>query len=149
MRGATRVLWFLLAVAVVAAAWSSPIFADDPQHRTTAHHHPKAAKLKNPVTADAASIAAGGKLFAKFCSDCHGPSGKGDGMMGDELDPKPANLSTGEFKHGSTDGEIYTVLRNGVEDTGMKTFSRKMNPTEMWEVVNYLRTLGPKPPTNH
>jgi mono/diheme cytochrome c family protein len=147
--GATRVLWSLLAAIVIGGAWSTSLVAHVPQHSETAHHHPEAAKLKNPVPSDATSIAEGGKLFARFCSDCHGPSGKGDGMMGDELDPKPANLTTGQFKHGDSDGEIYTVVKNGIKGTGMKSFARKLKTTEIWEVVNYVHSLGPKPATNH
>ena len=50
---------------------------------------------------------------------------KGDGAMGEELNPKPSNLADADWKHGSTDGEIFTVIRDGVKSTGMKAFSRK------------------------
>jgi mono/diheme cytochrome c family protein len=120
------------------------------QHPATggAHRHPEAAKLKNPVAADATSIAAGQQLYEKHCSSCHGETGKGDGMMGEELDPKPSNLTDAEWKHGSSDGEIFTVIRDGVKGTGMKSFSRKMTVHQMWDVINYLRSIGPKPTGN-
>ena len=109
-----------------------------------AHHHPQAAKLNNPVLVSTASIAAGQALYQNQCAGCHGDTGNGDGAMGEELNPKPSNLSDADWKHGSTDGEIFTVIRDGVKSTGMKPFARKMTTHQLWDVVNYVRSLGPK-----
>jgi len=113
-----------------------------PHPEDGAHHHPAAAALKNPVAADATSIAAGKQIYDKQCAGCHGESGKGDGAMGEELNPKPADFTDGDWKHGSTDGEIYVVIRDGVKNTGMKPFSRKITAHQIWDVVNYVRTLA-------
>jgi len=115
------------------------------QHPTTpgAHHHPEAAKNKNPVAADATSIAAGKQVYEKNCANCHGKTGAGDGAMGAELNPKPANLAAGEWKHGSSDGEIFAVIKEGVKGTGMKSFNSKLTAHQMWDVINYVRTLSP------
>jgi mono/diheme cytochrome c family protein len=115
------------------------------QHPTTpgAHHHPEAAKIQNPVTADAASIAAGKQAFEKNCANCHGKTGVGDGPMGSELNPKPSNLVDAEWKHGSSDGEIFTVIKDGVKGTGMKGFNSKLQARDIWNIVNYLRSLAP------
>ena len=108
-----------------------------------AHQHPDAAKLKNPVAANAESIAAGQKLFAKNCVSCHGETGKGDGKMGAEMKPPPSNLTDTDWKHGSSDGEIFTVVRDGIRTTPMKSFKSKMTEHELWDVINYVRSLGP------
>lgn len=108
-----------------------------------AHRHPQAAQMKNPVKADAASIAAGLKLYEKNCAGCHGDTGKGDGMMADELTPKPSDLTDADWKHGSTDGELFLVMRDGAKDTGMKAFGKKMTARQIWDVVNYVRSIGP------
>jgi mono/diheme cytochrome c family protein len=129
----------LLASALIFAVVASL----SAQHDMGAHRHPEAEKIKNPAIADAASIAAGQALFVKLCSSCHGDRGKGDGMMGEELDPKPANLTDADWKHGSSDGEIFTVIRDGVKGTGMKTFSKKLTVHQIWDVVNYVRSIGP------
>src|SRR5262245_60407484 len=110
-------------------------------HKT--HTHPEAAKLKNPVPADAASIAAGKQIYEKNCANCHGVTGMGDGKMGAELNPKPSNFTDAEWKHGSTDGEIFTLIKEGSKGTGMKAFNSKLTTDQMWQVVNYIRTLGP------
>ena len=108
-----------------------------------AHQHPDAAKLKNPTPSSAESIAAGQKLYAKNCASCHGETGKGDGKMGAQMTPTPSNLTDADWKHGSTDGEIFVVVRDGVKGTGMKSFKSKMVEKDMWDVVNYVHSLGP------
>ena len=64
--------------------------------------------------------------------------------MGTEFNPKPSNLTDADWKHGSTDGEIFTVIRDGVKSTGMKPYARKLTTHQVWDVVNYVRSLGPR-----
>jgi mono/diheme cytochrome c family protein len=137
-----------LSVAALVAAGSASVVANgsvpqEHQHEAGAHHHPAAEKITNPVAPDAQSVAGGKALYAKHCSQCHGESGKGDGEMADEYTPKPANLTDAEWKHGSSDGEIFVVIRDGVKNTGMKAFGKKLTTHQLWDVVNYLRSIGP------
>ena len=69
--------------------------------------------------------------------------------MGEELNPKPSNLTDADWKHGSTDGEIFTVIRDGVKSTGMRAYSPKLTEHQIWDVVNYVRSLGPKKAESH
>ena len=138
-----------LLTTMLAGALSVALAARNPQehqhpgeHPDAAHRHAEAAKLKNPVAASADSIASGKALFEKQCAGCHGDTGQGDGPLGEELNPKPANLTDAEWKHGSTDGEIFVVIRDGVKSTGMKPFSRKMTAHQIWDVVNFVRSLA-------
>ena len=141
----------VLVSACALAAWTVGVAAQDrdhdhaqaDQHQAGAHHHPAAAKLQNPVKPTPASIAAGKKTFESQCAACHGASGKGDGKMVAELKTKPADLTDDQWKHGSTDGEIFTVIRDGAKDTEMKGFASKLTANQIWNVVNYVRTLGP------
>lgn len=137
--------WFVGAALIAFVPSTAAILvAGQHEHPATgAHRHPAAEKLKNPVAADATSIAAGSKAYAKHCSECHGDTGKGDGMMGDDLDPKPPDLTDADWKHGSSDGEIFTVIQHGVKGTGMKAFARKLTAHQTWDVVNYIRSVGP------
>jgi len=119
------------------------------QHEAGAHTHPEAAKLKNPVKATPESIASGKKIYDAQCTSCHGETGKGDGKMAASITgEKPADLSDATWKHGSSDGEIYTLIRDGSKGTGMRGFATKLKTDDLWNVVNYLRTLGPKPKSN-
>jgi len=135
-----------LALGVPAALGARSVAQHDHQTQHPAggaHHHPEAAKLKNPVPANAASVAAGQTIYAKQCAGCHGDTGKGDGTMGEELKPKPSNLTDVDWKHGSTDGEIFVLVRDGSKGTGMKGFKSKLTEHQIWDVVNYVRSLGP------
>ncbi|HKS57363.1 MAG TPA: cytochrome c [Steroidobacteraceae bacterium] len=133
-------MWY----CVIALA-GSLMLTQAAQHPTTpgAHQHPDAAKQKNPVAADAASIAAGKTVYEKNCSNCHGQTGVDDGKMGAELNPKPSNLSDADWKHGASDGEIFAVIKEGVKGTAMKSYNSKLTPRQMWDTINYVRSLGP------
>jgi len=63
--------------------------------------------------------------------------------MAAQLEPKPANLTTGPFKHGSSDRELFVTIRDGSKGTGMKGFGGKLSAEEIWNLVNYLRTIVP------
>jgi len=112
------------------------------QHEAGAHTHAQAAALKNPVASNAASIAAGQKTFQASCASCHGPAGAGDGKNIAQMNPKPSNLTDANWKHGPSDGEIFTLIRDGSKNTAMKGFASKMTTNDIWNVVNYIRTLN-------
>jgi mono/diheme cytochrome c family protein len=130
------------AVSITLAAHPQQAHQHPDTHPDDAHRHPAAAKLNNPVAANATSIAAGKQTYDTQCAGCHGDAGTGDGAMGEELNPRPANLADADWKHGSSDGEIFTVIRDGVKNTGMKPYARKLTTREIWDVVNYVRSLG-------
>ena len=121
--------WLMLAASAVAAQSAG---------------NAEAKKLRNPVAANAESIAAGQQTYQKFCRHCHGEDAKGDGPMA----PKgthPPNLTDSEWTHGSSDGEIFVVLRDGTgPKLEMKPFKGKLTDEQMWNVVNYLRSIAPK-----
>lgn len=146
MRTSIRDGIFLTALAVYGTVALGARTPEDHQHLAggDARHHAQAAKLKNAVPASEASIAAGLSLYQKQCVGCHGDTGHGDGALGEELNPKPSDLTDADWKHGSTDGEIFTAIRDGVKSTGMKAYRRKMTSHQLWDVVNYLRSIGPR-----
>jgi mono/diheme cytochrome c family protein len=139
----------VITTLVVSAALAATLGAQGAQqHEHPAgggeHRHMDAAKNKNPVKADATSIAAGKQLYEKQCAACHGETGKGDGKMAAQVpEPKPSNLSDAEWKHGSTDGELYLVIHDGSKNTAMKPYASKLTEHQIWDVINYVRTLGP------
>jgi mono/diheme cytochrome c family protein len=101
-----------------------------------------AAKLTNPVPANAANLAAGKALYAKNCQSCHGALGKGDGKAGAILKPPPADLTDATWKHGSSDGEIFVIVRDGAKGTPMRGFAGRMTTNELWTVIHYMRSLA-------
>jgi mono/diheme cytochrome c family protein len=106
--------------------------------------NPKAAAVKNPVQPTPKSIESGRQAYNRACRQCHGPKGLGDGPLAPK-NPSPADLTDAEWKYGSSDGEIFAIISNGVGgDSEMKGHRSEMTVTDMWNVVNYLRSIGPQ-----
>ena len=136
------------ACCLVIAAFSIALLlgaalARGRQSNPAQHHNPDAEKLKNPVPGDAASLEEGKKLYNRHCASCHGPAGKGDGGMA-LSGGTPANLTDETWDHGSSDGEIFVVIREGTS-SDMESYKEKLSDKQIWHLVNYIRSLGPKP----
>lgn len=111
--------------------------------------NPSAAALKNPVAATPESIAAGKKAYDANCASCHGNMAQGAKRAGivisiiQEQGGKQApDLTDDKSDHGSTDGEIYTVIKKGVPPTMMAGWDGRISDTEIWNIVNYIRALA-------
>ena len=85
-----------------------------------------------PATPAAAPAAATGEeLYSTFCSACHGPEGRGDGIAAPVCRVSPADLTRAEFKVRSTpagslpsDADLAAVIRSGAGGDGaMPSFS--------------------------
>ncbi len=105
--------------------------------------NPDAAKIKNPVAATPESIAAGRQTYQRNCAPCHGRSGEGG--PGNDLIPAAPSLVDDTWDHGSTDGEIFNNTKNGVApDFNMVPWKDKLTDEEIWNVVNYIRSIAKK-----
>lgn len=115
---------------------------------TAAHAQPAAKKPapagKNPVPATADSIAAGKASFQKYCRFCHGDDAKGNGPQAPE-GTHPPDLTDAKWDHGSTDADIFATITNGVGPKfDMKAYNSKLMPQDIWNLINYLRSIGPQ-----
>ncbi|PKP28970.1 MAG: cytochrome c class I [Bacteroidetes bacterium HGW-Bacteroidetes-18] len=102
---------------------------------------PSTAKnIINPVSEKkkSASVKNGAKIFAQFCVACHGTGGKGDGIGGKSLNPKPANLTSDPVQK-QVDGEIFWKISNG--RNSMIKWEPIIPEKDRWDLVNYLRTI--------
>ena len=103
----------------------------------------EAAKVKNPVAATPESVAAGKQLFTRNCATCHGVNAEGG--PGNDLIPAAPDLTDNKWDHGSTDGEVFEVIKNGVApDFNMIPWKDKLKDPDVWNVVNYLRSVAKK-----
>ena len=103
--------------------------------------NPEAAKIRNPVAASAESAAAGKRVYNRMCSRCHGPEGKGDGTAASV--PVP-DLTDATWDYGGSDGEIFAVVHDGVS-ADMDGYAARLSDTDIWNVVNFVRSVGAKP----
>ena len=102
--------------------------------------NPEAAKIKNPVAASPESASAGKRVYTRMCSRCHGAEGKGDGTAATA--PVP-DLTDAQWDYGSSDGEIFSVIHDGVS-ADMDGYAARLSDTEIWNVVNYVRSVAAK-----
>jgi len=108
-----------------------------------AQGNPEAAKVKNPVEATPESLAAGAQTYQRYCRSCHGINATGG--SGSDISPPAPDLTGTAWKHGSSDGEIFFVIKNGVPpELSMEPWGDRINDTNIWNVVNYLRSLAKK-----
>ena len=95
-------------------------------------------KIINPLKDDATAANSGKKLYKVLCSICHGMKGKGDGMGGAGLNPKPANFLT-DAVQSQTDGAIFWKITEG--RSPMASYKSSIPEKKRWQLVNYIRTL--------
>ena len=100
---------------------------------------PEADKLVNPLKGQAAATAEGKKTFVQLCSMCHGDKGKGDGVAGLALNPRPANYTL-EKTQMQSDGVFFWKMSEGRPP--MASYKTILSETQRWQLVNYIRELG-------
>jgi mono/diheme cytochrome c family protein len=126
---AAATLFAGVALATVSASQTTP--------RATA------AKLKNPVKADTASVASGQQLYQKQCRMCHGTTGKADTPAAKSMGA--TDLTDATWTRGGSDGEVFAVIQEGAgPDYKMKGFKGRLSDQDTWHVINYVRSLAAK-----
>jgi mono/diheme cytochrome c family protein len=97
----------LLGLSLTLAAWAA---AHGPKNWPVPE---EATKLKNPVPATEASLAAAKALYLERCAQCHGEEGKGDGPEAPMYDVKPADFTDAHMMGEMTEGEIFWKISEG------------------------------------
>ena len=78
--------------------------------------------------------------FADHCATCHGNDGSGKTEIGQNLYPKPPDMRQPETQN-LTDGEIYSIIHNGIRLTGMPAWGDPGNDDDSWKLVLFIRHL--------
>jgi cytochrome c oxidase cbb3-type subunit III len=85
---------------------------------------------KNPFET-AADAALGRQYFLGHCASCHGPEGEGG---------RGINLTTGRYRMGSSDRELFRTIRRGIPGSEMP--GNGLSETEVWRVITFVRRIG-------
>jgi putative heme-binding domain-containing protein len=88
-----------------------------------------AAAQTNPYTS-ASDAELGGKLYRGRCGHCHGQAGEGG----------RGAVLTGTLRHGSSDAELFQVIRRGIPGTEMPG-AFNLPEMEIWRMVTHLKQL--------
>ncbi len=95
---------------------------------------------RNPVPPSPDSVARGGRLFAIYCTPCHGVGGKGNGTVTPRFIPPP-DLTSAQIQ-ARTDGHISYYI--GYGGAIMPAYGEALSVGDRWDLVNYVRTLAQK-----
>jgi len=131
LRGFVVVILLTLATAAAQTA-TKPSKHDNSVYAELAKAPGKAAARRNPLAADHDAAAAGGKLFAQHCAECHGDMAeggkKGPSLLVDDVQQAPP-------------GTLFWLLTNGVVRRGMPVWSKLPEP-QRWQLVTFIKSLG-------
>jgi len=88
------------------------------------------ARAQNPFTTPA-DVEKGGRLFVTLCSYCHGVRGEGG---------RGADLTTGRYRAGGTDAELFSTIRNGLRGTEMP--ASRASDDDIWRMTAFVKGLA-------
>jgi mono/diheme cytochrome c family protein len=86
------------------------------------------------------SISAGKNLYDTDCASCHGADRRAPTAVGRGMLPRTVALDSAMLQTYS-DRELVSIIRDGIRFTGMPGFFGIENNDQIWDVVDYLRSL--------
>jgi mono/diheme cytochrome c family protein len=93
--------------------------------------------------------AEGRKLYATYCSTCHGDRGKGDGMAAASLPAKPTDHTNGAIMNQLPDQYLLDIISKGGGAVGksnfMPSWGATLNEKQLRDIVAFIRSLAIPP----
>lgn len=106
-------VWQLLALLVISPGASEPLPGD---------------------------LQRGQKIYEKYCLECHGETGRGDGPRAPLLAPRPGNLVSAATST-KTDPELLRIITDGVPRTAMRGWKDELTEDDRRSVLAFIRSL--------
>jgi len=120
-----------LSVALVCAIRIPPVRAQGPDVGTDAQR------------------ASGKTLYLKYCAQCHGDNGDGEGYATPHLSPRPRNFTTGKFKVRTTPTgalpthqDLVNVIKRGMPYTSMPAWP-VLSDAQVSDIAYFITTFSP------
>ena len=82
----------------------------------------------------------GRNIYRERCLECHGASGKGDGVKASFLSPRPGNLISAATS-AKTDTELLRTIAQGKARTAMPAWKGLLSDEDQQAVLQYIRSL--------
>jgi mono/diheme cytochrome c family protein len=91
----------------------------------------------------------GQRLYSIHCANCHGNAAQGATKAGFDISiiterggRQPSDLTDKVWDHGSTDAEIFNVIKDGMPAAMMPPFKGSLSDAEIRNVIAYVRSLA-------
>ena len=121
-----------LCLAAAAAGQTDATIGGKPAEDVVVAANPR------PYTQTAAK--SGRTHYLRHCQICHGF----DGRALENIDFEAADLTDPErWRFGTTDGDLFRSTKLGA-GLDMPPFEAELDDDEIWDLVHYLRSIGPK-----
>ena len=130
----------LLVIAAAMAFLVTAAAAAAQEPPAEPHERADAQALENPVEPTRESLVAGRQRYVFLCRQCHGNRGAGDGDMS-HAGGIPSDFTDDVWTHGASDGEIFTVIKEGVT-ADMQGYGNQLRDEDIWNLVNYIKSLS-------
>jgi mono/diheme cytochrome c family protein len=157
MKAVLRIALLLLTLAVLAAA---AVVYDVTSRGVSTRVAPSALEVRlalamrwlatprevrdrpNPVAPTEAVIDDALMHFADHCASCHANDGSGDTVIGRSLYPRAPDMRAAGTQD-LTDGELFSIIENGIRLTGMPAWGTGTPAGEAasWGLVHFIRRL--------
>lgn len=89
----------------------------------------------------APSLARGETLYRRYCEQCHGIAGAGDGPLAGTLDPPPTDLTDDQALRTVSPVDFFRKVNVGVAGTAMPGFGGQLGLADRWALALYASTL--------
>jgi mono/diheme cytochrome c family protein len=99
---------------------------------------PARADAARQTLASSAPADRGRALYARHCASCHGPTGRGDGEAGHDLDPQPSNLHDPDIAAAPAT-KLFRQITRGRRP--MPSFGRLLSEDDRWAVVAFIKSM--------
>jgi mono/diheme cytochrome c family protein len=97
---------------------------------------------RNLLTPSPHLLAEGRAHWSDHCALCHGNDGKGKSALGASMAPRTPDMTL-PATQSLSDGELFSIIENGVRLTGMPAFGdgTPRSAADTWKLVLFIRHL--------
>jgi mono/diheme cytochrome c family protein len=159
MKALATIVLFVLLVAVGAAGflWSGSLDVSAVNSPSSMVEWALHGVMQRSVRAHASRIEAPANLadrapqgasdFDEMCVQCHGAPGKERDEVGRGLNPRPPSLVDAAPLWSSS--ELFWIIKNGIQMTGMPAFGPTHDDDRIWAIVSFVQRLPTMTPAQY
>jgi mono/diheme cytochrome c family protein len=106
-------------------------------------------QAQGPEVGTEAQREAGKQLYSRYCAQCHGDKGDGEGYASPHLQPRPRNFTLGKYKVRTTPNgalpthqDLVNIIRRGMPYTSMPAWP-DLTDDEVSNLAYFITTFSP------